>query len=209
MTADQPPTVADVLAKKVRQYREAQGLRQEDLAERITKLGYPMNRVTLAKIEAGGTRTGNASLTEVLMLAAALDVPPPLLFLPLGDVELMTMGTERVHPHLVLDWLAGDLAFTMSNRMARDQQAWYRNAQPLFMFRRLRELQNAASRVWPTVDLAEGVEVPDRRWELVDEALTRLAEHLEYMRQAGLSVPEMPDGWRERMATLGVDHGQH
>jgi len=92
----------------------------------------------------------------------------------------------------------------MPNRKARNQAAWYRNAQPLFLFHRLRELQNTVSRVWPLED----VQVPNRSWELVDEALARLAEHHEYMRQAGLSVPEVPDEWRERMDKLGVDRGE-
>jgi transcriptional regulator with XRE-family HTH domain len=204
MATDRLPTVADVLARKVRYFREVQGLRQEDLAERIAELGWPMNRVTVAKIEAGGTRAANASLTEVLVLAAALDVPPLLLFLPLGDAEDMTIGTETVHPHLMLDWIAGDTSFVMGNRRVRNQAAWFRNAQPLFLFRQLRELQNTVQRAWPYENLTP---VPHRSWELVDEALARLAEHLEYMRQAGLSVPEMPDEWQERMAKLGVDRG--
>jgi len=132
-------------------------------------------------------------------------VPPPLLFLPLGDVEKMAITPNvTVHPHLVLDWVAGDSSFTMPNRKARNQAAWYRNAQPLFLFHRPRELQNTVSRVWPLED----VQVPNRSWELVDEALARLAEHHEYMRQAGLSVPEVPDEWRERMDKLGVDRGE-
>jgi transcriptional regulator with XRE-family HTH domain len=206
VATDRPPTVAEVLARKVRHYRETQGLRQEDLAERCTELGWPMNRVTIAKIETGKKRAANAPLSEVLVLAAALDVPPPLLFLPLGDVELMAITpTETVHPHLVLDWLTGDSAFTMSNRRARDQAAWHRNAQPLFLFQRLRELQNTVRRVWPLE-----VPVPHRSWELTDEALARLAEHHDYMRQAGVySIPELPDEWRERMAKHGVDRGQH
>jgi transcriptional regulator with XRE-family HTH domain len=202
---DRPPSIGDVLAKKVRQYRKAQGLHQEDLAERTTELGLPMNRVTVAKIEAGGTRADNASLTEVLVLAAALDVPPPLLFLPLGDTEDMAIGTETVHPHLVLDWLAGDTSFVMGSRRVRNQTAWYRNAQPLFLFRQLRELQNAVHRAWPQEGLAP---VPHRSRELADEALARLAEHRGYMRQAGLSVPEMADEWQKRMAELGLLNGE-
>jgi transcriptional regulator with XRE-family HTH domain len=206
VATDRPPSVGEVLARKVRYFREAQDLRQEDLAERVTKLGWPMNRVTVAKIEAGGTRAANASLTEVLVFAAALDVPPPLLFLPLGDTELMTIGTETVHPHLVLDWLAGAHSFVMGSRRVRNQTDWYRNAQPLFLFRTLRELHDAVQRAWPHEEL---VPVPPHRsWELADEALARLAEHLEYMRQAGLSVPEMPDEWQKRMAELGLLNGE-
>lgn len=178
-------SVGEVLAERVRRYREQQGLRQEDVADRCVELGYPMSRVTLAKLEAGGTRSENASLAEVLVLAAALDVPPPLLFLPLGDDEEMAITPNvTVHPHLVLDWLAGDEAFTMSNRFARNLPAWHRNAQPLFLFRRLRELQDAVHR------------------DASDENLKRLADHLTYMVQAGLRVPDMPAEWRDRMEGL-------
>jgi transcriptional regulator with XRE-family HTH domain len=205
MAPTDPEAIPDVLARKVRYYRESQDLRQEDLAERMTELGWPMNRVTVAKIEAGGTRAANVSVAEMLVLAAALDVPPLLLFLPLGDVEDMTIGTETVHPHLVLDWVAGDTSFVMGNRRVRNQTAWFRNAQPLFLFRQLRELQNTVQRAWPHESLAP---VPHRSQEQADEALAQLAKHLEYMRQAGLSVPEMPDEWQKRMAELGLLNGE-
>src|SRR5262245_51303545 len=128
-------------------------------------------------------------------------------FLEGGPVRASTVPTPAVRwAEMVLDWVAGENSFTDPNLYARNQADWFRNAQPLFLFRRLRELQNAVHRAWPYENLGP---VPHRSWDLVDEALTRLAEHFEYMRQAGLSVPEMPDEWRERMAKLGVDRGEH
>jgi transcriptional regulator with XRE-family HTH domain len=42
-----------VIAQKVRQLRTERGWSQEDLAERMTRLGWPMHQTTVAKMEAG------------------------------------------------------------------------------------------------------------------------------------------------------------
>jgi hypothetical protein len=89
---------------------------------------------------------------------------------------------------------------------SRDLVAWHRNAQPLFLFRRLRDLEEAVERAWPL----DGIPGEHRSWELADEALARLAQHHESMRQAGVSsIPELPDEWRERIAKQAVDHARH
>lgn len=168
------PSVGEVFSERVRRYREAAGLRQDDLAERTAELGWPMNRVTLAKIEKGGTRADNASLVDVLVLAAALDVPPVLLFVPLGDTEEMVITPAvTTHPHLVHKWMAGREPFTI-DRYAHDLTEWHRNALPVFLFDKLEDLQQACSRAGAG-----------------DEDFRRLADHLEIMAKAGFSVPEM------------------
>jgi transcriptional regulator with XRE-family HTH domain len=218
MALDRPPTVAEVLARKVREYRDAQGLRQEDLADRCTELGWPMNRVTIAKIEAGGTRAENASLTEVLVLALALDVPPPLMFLPLGDGEEVTIADLKVHPHIALDWVAGETPISaLPDNFARNVEAWGGNAQKIKLFRGLRERQDAAYRAEGRVKSFESQRMAEpaaAARQQFDHALIALAAWLEAVHAAGeevsiSSLPEMPPEWRERMAKLGVNGGQH
>jgi len=198
--------IGEVLAETVRTYRERAGLRQDDLAERTAQLGHPMSRVTLAKIEAGGTRADNATLDDVLVLAAALDVPPPLLFLPLGSAEAVAIAPGLVaHPQVVLDWLAGEDDLRDSVPWTGHIEAWSRNVHPVRMFRGLRERQDAAAR-----DAAEarGLEEQGKDAEAVqarhrlDRSLASLGAWLEAMRSAGLAVPDMPDEWQARIAEL-------
>ncbi|MDZ7673723.1 MAG: hypothetical protein U5K30_01430 [Acidimicrobiales bacterium] len=178
------PTVGDVVARRVRALRKSQGdLKQQELADRTAALGYPMARATVAKIEAGGTRAQNVSLIDVLVLAAALDVAPLLLFIPLGDEDAVKLTDNLIlDPQLAIDWLAGEepLAALPDNR-ARNIEAWHRNTLPVRLFRQLRQLQRRA------------------RSEGTEEAKRALEQHFGFMRDAGLMVSyleEEQDGER-------------
>lgn len=198
--------IGEVLAEKVRTYRERLGLRQEDLAERTAQLGHPLSRVTLAKIEAGGSRADNATLDDVLVLAAALDVPPPLLFLPLGEAESIELAPGLIaHPHVVLDWLAGEDDLRGSVPWPGHVEAWSRNVHPVRMFRGLRERQDAAGLADAEARGFDKQQESDRAAEArhrFDRALVSLGAWLEAMRSAGLATPVMPEEWRARMAEL-------
>ncbi|OMB93205.1 hypothetical protein A5732_16780 [Mycobacterium colombiense] len=61
----------------------------QQLAERCRELQVPIHRTTITKIEGG---RGRFDLGELLILAAALDVPPIVLLypdLPDGDIEII------------------------------------------------------------------------------------------------------------------------
>ena len=60
------------------------------VAERTKELGYPITRVTITKIE-NNTRTGKIDVAELLVLAAALELPPAALLFPnaLDDVTIL------------------------------------------------------------------------------------------------------------------------
>lgn len=58
---------------------------QQDLADACGAIGYPIHRLTIAKVEKGGTRANRAPLEEVLAFAAALGVAPVHLLAPLED----------------------------------------------------------------------------------------------------------------------------
>lgn len=51
------------------------GLSASELASRTSALGFPITRGTIARIE-GNHRDGKVDLTEVVVLAEALEVPP-------------------------------------------------------------------------------------------------------------------------------------
>lgn len=170
------PKIGAVVAARIKRYREASGLTQGEVAERTQMLGSPLSRSTIAKVEVGGTRADNLPLVDLLVFAAALDVPPVLLFLPLGESETVEVTPGiTVHPHLALEWLAGGEEFTRDGRAGSfDALQWRRNALPVFLFQRLRELQDAVHQ-----DGTEG----NRQ---------RLTDHLATMEAAGLVVPTIP-----------------
>ncbi len=187
-------TIGEVLAERVRSFRKAAELRQEDVAERTKVLGHTVSRVTLARIEAGETRSAGASLVEVLVLAAALDVPPALLFLPLGDDEEVEVAPGLVvHPHIALDWVAGDDDLRSAVPWP-SVEAWERNALPIRLFRGLRKRQDA-------VHTAEALGDEAR----VDRALGALSAWVDAMAAAGMVTPELPKAWQARIADLEAD----
>jgi len=246
-------TVGEILGERVRYYREratarerevelrdgardVTGITQDELAARTERFGLRMGRVTIANIEAAGrpgstaknrTRADNATLVDVLVLAAALDVSPPLLFVPLGETEEVAMGNMRIHPHLMFDWVAGDEPLWRMSTDAEDEAdlqrfgvvpvggrgagsvaAWRENTQVITLFRELRTLQNRCDASESEVELVgrgTNAAVQERAARMFDEALAELDEHLAFMRRSGVtSVPDMPEPWAIRMAELRV-----
>jgi transcriptional regulator with XRE-family HTH domain len=79
--------LADVLASRVRAHRERLNWTQDDLAERMTVLGFNWNRVTVAEAEGKG-RGRRVTVEELLALAMVFGI---------GVVHLLAleeMGTE-------------------------------------------------------------------------------------------------------------------
>jgi transcriptional regulator with XRE-family HTH domain len=186
MSKQKARSIGEVLAARVRRYRDAQGLTQEDVAGRTTELGHPMNRVTLAKIEAGKTRASNASLIDVLVLASALDVPPALLFLPVGEeVEVVIAPNLRTDPVSAVDWLSGGVPPLRPWDRPVDLTAWAQNTRPLQMLRGLRVREEAMELA---AVMAERLATDEARRDL-DRARAAL------------------DSWKEAMTTSGLLEG--
>jgi transcriptional regulator with XRE-family HTH domain len=72
-------TTAKRIGEAVAKYRHDLGMTAQQLAERCRELGVPIHRTTITKIENGRSRF---DLAELLILAAALDVPPIALIYP-------------------------------------------------------------------------------------------------------------------------------
>ncbi len=77
------------------------------LSTRTKGLGYPITAATIGKIE-NNERSGKFEIAELLVLAAALEVPPALLLFP-GFPD----GVEQVLPHVTgasdsaVRWISG------------------------------------------------------------------------------------------------------
>jgi hypothetical protein len=91
----------------VKEVRERHPLlpNQDALAKRMEELGQPIDRSTIGRIE-----NGNRSVTvdELFVLAAALDVAPMQLVVPLDSEELVAVTpTERWSAGAVRRWFTG------------------------------------------------------------------------------------------------------
>jgi transcriptional regulator with XRE-family HTH domain len=78
------------VAAQVRYWRERRGITAAQLADRTAQLGYQIPRSIIANLE--NRRRNTIAIAEVLVLAAALDVPPVLLIAPVGrrrEVEIL------------------------------------------------------------------------------------------------------------------------
>lgn len=90
----------------------------------------PIQRSVLANLESG--RRTTVTIAEVLVLAAALNVPPAILVFPVGQTETVEMLPDFPAEALeAVDWLAGV-------RPRDSQHPFSRNA--LFLYRRHRQL---------------------------------------------------------------------
>ena len=193
----------EVLAERIKAHRKRRGWSQQTLADEMTALGYPIDRVTLAKIEAGKTRAENASLREVLIIGAALDVPPLALFLPLGENTCVSITPNaRLDPLLAFRWITGETPFPVEEDglfVAKNPAAWYEGSEVVRMFLMLYRLEDEASRAWPEPDPTPA------KQERFDLALLAVFQHRTYMRAAGQDPLWIPREWVNRAAELGLD----
>jgi transcriptional regulator with XRE-family HTH domain len=92
--------------------RKALKITAIEVARRTAELGYPISRGAIAKIESN-VRSGKIDVAEVLVLAAALDVPPVLLLFP----QLSLDGGSPVLPSVLTSddeavrWMSGGVSF--------------------------------------------------------------------------------------------------
>jgi transcriptional regulator with XRE-family HTH domain len=106
----EPLAPGQVFARRVRDARQNQGLTQQELVQRLAELGLRMDRSTLNKLESG--REGvRVSLDKVFALAAALEIQPIHLLLPLEDEQPVAVTPTTVVPaRLARAWVRGQVA---------------------------------------------------------------------------------------------------
>lgn len=113
-------TVVNTVAQQVRRYRKKQGLTAHGLADRTGELGFPVPRNVIANLENG--RREAVSITELLVLARALNVPLLVLLFPVGTVEAVepTPG-EQVSPWEALRWASGEASLPSAASDAHEE----------------------------------------------------------------------------------------
>jgi transcriptional regulator with XRE-family HTH domain len=89
----------------------------QDLADETERLGYPVSRSQIANYESG--RKQGLDVAELLILAAALQIPPALLLFPAfpdGKVELIP--GRMVDTGRAVRWLSGNCAMEIGSSNA-------------------------------------------------------------------------------------------
>ncbi len=110
---DWPSQVSRTIAQEVRRHRTEQGMSAQQLADECEKRGAPMARTVISNIENG--RRGNVTVAEVIILAAALGVPPAALVFPVGYADRVEhLPGESAAPLAALDWWNGTTAVSGS-----------------------------------------------------------------------------------------------
>lgn len=105
--------LAERFGRAVRERRAALGLSAQQVSDRTRGFGYPVTRVAISKIE-GNTRSGKIDVAELLTLALALEIPPPLLLFPdFPDGEVEVVPGKRAENTAALRWLAGRRAWQL------------------------------------------------------------------------------------------------
>jgi transcriptional regulator with XRE-family HTH domain len=98
--------------------RRALNLTASELSRRTVDLGYPISRGAIAKIESN-LRSGKVDVAEVLVLSAALDIPPVLLLFPQFSTDrsgvvlpgVVAKEDEAVH------WVSGQVPLPQEGDM--------------------------------------------------------------------------------------------
>lgn len=184
--------ISEVFRRQMIAKRQDRRWNQQELAEELDRLGADIgSRSIVSKIENG---TRGIGIDDAFHIAAALNCPPPLMFIAPGSEKRVEVTTRsRIHPHLALEWVKGESPLVDSKRYVLDNQGWKENAAPLFMHARLRELQNLAH--MSRVRKARGME---------REALSHLLRHRELMEEMGYMVPELGE-YADRMREFGIE----
>ena len=101
----EPVDLSAVVARRLRDQRERDGMTQARLAEDLRARGFGWSRVTVAEVE-GGSR--KVTLEELLSLAEYFDVPMASLLLPIdGEVVAVRPYARGVEAALVRDLVLG------------------------------------------------------------------------------------------------------
>ena len=176
MTPDSAFTDED-FGRNLRAARLHERLTQEQLADALSEVGFPMHQSTVAKIEAGSR---SASISEVVALSGILDVPIDALVRK-GDEA----GPSARMDHLaaMLDVIADEAAAVSSDEERIRREANDASAQLAEAMRRLDECRAQLKRLADmraaiVSDMAELLSDPGYSYEPQPEGSAR-GEHPE------------------------------
>lgn len=184
--------IGQVAGSRLRELRLQRGYSLRELADRTRELagewgGLSFNMI--ARIERGESAL---TVEKWVLLSAALDVPPLLVLLPLGDVDsIQITPTIEQHPGLALKWLAGEGPLSGSNRgLTGDYQQWLRLSRPLRLYQQLHETEERLREAeWAEARAARAGNRDGGALAELFEAIEDYGQVLEDMVAAGVDPP--------------------
>jgi transcriptional regulator with XRE-family HTH domain len=184
------------LGANLRRLRNRRGFSLRELAQAMRDhndgdaLG--LDHAELSRLENGRRQ---ATIEQWLLLAAALDCPPVLLLVPLGDDDVLEVTAgSKVHPHLALRWIVGEVPLATTERHAVGVRAWHRMRLPLTLYERLWEAQEAVEADQPYRPLPPTDAKPIYR---------QLAEVLVALAEGDVAAPALSPWCVGRLAQCG------
>ena len=156
-----------IFARRVREARKRRGWSQQDLADRLAALGYPMTRVVLTKLEQGKRQ---ATVEDLFAIGHALGVPLVYLLVPREDeAQIEVVPGVAVSAPEARAWIRGQLP----PRDEADLDAWL-NEMPLSEVRNLilrrQPPKTPLEQLYTTKEMgeAEVQRAEDLAWEITE-----------------------------------------
>ena len=186
------------------------------LADETAALGHPVTRASISNLEVGRRKT--VDLAELLVLTAALDVPPALLVFPLGqgseDIEALPptpneTPDEPPTPNLCSSWAASQW-FTGRAGHGGWVVAMFEKHDQVCTQIDAAHLRKQTAEQWELEDLADPEEAARHQRTAAhaqadgEDAQQAVLYHRERMRKAGLVPPPLPTN----IAFLATHEGQ-
>ncbi|MEU6267492.1 helix-turn-helix transcriptional regulator [Saccharopolyspora shandongensis] len=198
-----------LIARQTAHYRRVRGLTADQLAEKVSDLGFPLSRSMVANIESGRRSQTGMSVAVLMALAAALDISPLQLLYPIGekDDQVEVLPGRHVDARTAARWFEG------SAPLGEETDEWKAGVAPLARLHahdqhviqweqahtRAR-VEHAAMRI--KTDEYER-EMSMARWHAQEDAAQRALRALAVVRQqmadAGQPLPEVPEDLRSRL----------
>ncbi|MEV6395610.1 hypothetical protein AB0M39_12660 [Streptomyces sp. NPDC051907] len=217
-------TAGDLLASQIRRHRERLGMNRHELAAECARLGRPdITYAVIVTIETGradgkSKKRRPVTVDELLVFGLALATPPLLLLLPLGSEQAVPTvpSADARDPYTVWQWMTGEATPTLdgpidgryvpdSRQIAGTGQtwaaAWATAAYPASLYPELARRRETAHKARLRAALA-----PSAQTDYLDR-LEELAQTVNDMHQASLTVPDLPTELTEDLKRLDLlDH---
>ena len=107
-----PRGIRNVYPRRLKEARTHHGWTQQQLADEMKRVGFPIDRATIAKIERGRRPM---EVSELVAFATALDVAPTALFLTLDTRPVQLTDNVIVDAEKAVTWAYGGGSIDVAN----------------------------------------------------------------------------------------------
>jgi transcriptional regulator with XRE-family HTH domain len=195
-----------VIADQVRTLRKERGVTAQRLADLLNEVGVEWTRDTVTKFET--RRRGSLDVTELFALALVLNVPPPLLIVPIDAESVPVVPVDNFSAYRTTLWLLGEFPL-LDARGGR----WLDAGLPIRLVRRYRDAEMSVANALSMLDDADYFEatgrgapqnIRDRATPLLTTGLQQLRQVRAEMTGYGIPLPRMPEALLKQLATREI-----